>query len=354
MAEYYDWDKLCSFLSTADTALILGGRGIGKTFGYRLKVLSAFESDRQERSVELCRFAKEVPDVITGYFDKLQEKGYAGNYKFTVKNNNILASTLDAVHGAKLTNELIVYGVGLTQQQSMKKRTFSNVRYIGMDEAILDRCDRYHRYLPDEYLTLVNMVSTILREEPGHKTRGKLILMGNALDLINPYFEALQINEVPSYGYSWHKSKSVILHYVPPIQAQERKDSMVGRMLAGYEDESKRVFDNVFAESSNEFIGQKSRNAQFSYAVRFEGKTYAVWIDFHEGYVYVNSKVPANHESKVLAMTTADNRIDYEMVRKTHERLKSLQEMYLSGIVRFDTPAIRENFRHVLTYLGIK
>ena len=52
-------------------------------------------------------------------------------------------------HGEKPEWHLIGYFGALTEAQAMKKRTYSKVKRILLDEAVIDkRLDRFHNYLP--------------------------------------------------------------------------------------------------------------------------------------------------------------------------------------------------------------
>ena len=65
MADFYDWHKTLSF--DADVTMVIGPRGIGKTFGLRYQCIKDFLKDGS-RFVEVCRFKAELSGVSDGYF----------------------------------------------------------------------------------------------------------------------------------------------------------------------------------------------------------------------------------------------------------------------------------------------
>ena len=345
---WYDWTKTLSY--DASITMVVGGRGIGKTYGLRKQFVSDFVKNN-ERFVEICRYQSEVPDVAAGYFNKFEELQEFPQYLF--KTDGKSAYIADKVsEDEKPDWEQCGYFVALTSQQRLKKQTFSKVRRCLLDEAILDRHDRYHRYIPHEFETLANVMSTLLRERPDEETRGRLYLLGNSCSLVNPYFEALGIEKAPDYGYSWHNDKSCLLHYVEPVQAAERRNNtLVGRMLSG-NTESEQMYDNKFTESESEFVEPKSSTAKFSYAISYQNFIFAIWEDLRAGLVYVTGNVPKNSK-RVYYVTKADASIDYQAIRKTEPLVKILVSLYFSGYLRYDTPIRRERFFDLLSFLGV-
>lgn len=345
---FYDWQKTNSY-QKADIYFIVGDRGIGKTYGLRKQCILDFQKDGS-RFVEICRYASELGDVGSGYFSKMEEKGdFPEGWTWKYETN-----TLKIMRDGSDEWEVIGYLVALTGQQKAKKRTFANVRRIIFDEVVLDRNDQYHNYLKNEYLQLANLVSTILREEVGKPTKGKLYLLGNACDLLCPYFEALGIDRLPKYGYNQYKNKSVLFHYTEPQNVKERiENTFVGRMLAGTSEQDV-VFSNKFKENTNDYVAKKSSTSTYYFGVAYNGITFGIWKDFSAGMIYVNKKVPKNAESSVWSLTTKDNAIDFNMARKTEPHLKLLLELFYLDGIRYDTPKTREQFFEMLRFFGIR
>lgn len=346
---WYDWAKTLSY--DAPITTVVGGRGIGKTYGLRMQFVSDFTKG-EERFTEICRYQSEITDVAQGYFSKFEERNEFPDYMFKTDGKSAYIADRVIMSEEKPDWEQCGYFVALTSQQRLKKQTFSKIRRCLLDEAILDRHDRYHRYIPHEFETLANVMSTLLRETPDIATRGRLYLLGNSCSLVNPYFEALGIDKTPEYGYSWHNDKTCLLHYVEPMQnAERRTNTLVGRMLAG-NSESEQMFDNKFIESDSEFVESKSSTAKFSYAIVYNNCKLAVWEDLKAGIVYINGSVPKNSK-RVYYVTKADASIDYQAIRKTEPLVKILVSLYFSGYLRYDTPVRREHFFELLSFLGV-
>ena len=77
MAEYYDWPKTFSY--DADVTMVVGARGVGKTYGLRTQFIRDFLKDGS-RFVELTRYKNELFGVANGYFDRVGKQAEFKDY----------------------------------------------------------------------------------------------------------------------------------------------------------------------------------------------------------------------------------------------------------------------------------
>ena len=348
----YNWDYSFSFQtgSQGEFFLALGAKDIGKTFGLRLACIEEFLKTKY-RFVEICRTKSERDEVMAGYYDKIQSDGFFKDYLFKAEKNAgwIAKKPLD---DEQPIWELCTYFVALSAFQVEKRRTFTDMRRFVFDEAVIDKKDKYHKYLPNEYFILANLLDSITREQPNDNPFYKIYLLGNSVDLTCPYLRFLGVDKVPKFGFTFYRNKTVLLHYIEPWDAADRRArTLVGRMLEGTS-EASVVFDNEFSIAGDGEIAPKSSAAKYAYALKFAGNVFAVWIDYKQAIFYVCPKIPKG-AGNVLALTKADNRIDYQAVKRTNQYMKMLVDVYYANGIRYSSPAIRECFLEVLGFLGI-
>lgn len=357
MSKYYDWKKTFSYQTgtQGEFCLVLGAKNIGKTFGLRIELLSRFLKTGKQYC-EICRTKDEAEDVADGYLDKIFREGFFPGYRYkTVKRKGYIGKVELDEDGNDVVNDwkLFVYFVALTMFQREKKRTYDNVYYFIFDEAVIDRKDKHHRYLANEYSILANLIDTILREDYENPKGAKVFLLGNSCDLLCPYLRGLGVNTLPKFGYSFYRGKQTLLHYVEAFEVEAKmQNTLVGRMLRGSE-EARLVFNNEFIDDTDEYIEKRSGNAQFKFGIRYMGVEFGVWLDWKKALFYVENKIPKNHKSQTLALTRADNSIDYNMATRTNESLQILLEAFYLQSVRYDSPATRELFFQMLSYFGV-
>lgn len=357
--KYYDWDKTMSYQTGTDGefCIVVGAKNIGKTFGLRKKLVERFLKNGT-RFCEICRTKEEMKGVRQGYFDKLQGQGFFTGYVFDVEGQNgriakIIERDADTGEVKHAPWQVICYFVALTAFQQEKKRTYEHVGAFIFDEGIIDVKDRYHRYLPNEYLILANLLDSISRQQPDGDAY-RVYILGNACDLTAPYLRYAGVDRIPDYGYSYYNHRHTLLHYVEPWDSEVMKrQTLVGRMLEGFADESAMVFDNKFIADDSGEVAPKPKTARYAFALRYGPHTFAAWVDYKAAMLYVTRKPPKNAKN-VLALTKADSSINYTNVDKAHPYLKMLSESYYLGNLRYDTQVTRELFFSVLDFLGIK
>lgn len=352
VAPFYDWERTLSFGAQALVTMVVTARGRGKTYGLRRQCVKDFLKDGS-RFVEVSRHVSYLKMLAADYFAKLQANGEFEGYVFKIdRKQAYIAEKSDNPEW-----QLIGYFVALSEYQTLKTRTFVNVKRIIMDEAIIERLDRYHTYLPNEWAILTNVVDSITRETPGEKTKARVYLLANACDFINPAFQAFGIDSLNKleYGYNWFHNKTVLVHYENPEGYSERKkeETLAGKMGA-FTTANSVAADNVFVNANDDYIASKPKNASFEFGVTFAGKRFGIWIDERNGYIFIDPKIPNNTTAPVFALTREDNSVNYIAAQRSEKTLKNLVDMHRLGLIRYNTIATRETFLDGLSLFGVR
>ena len=363
MADFYDWHKTLSY--DADVTMVIGARGVGKTFGIRTQCIKDWIKDGS-RFVEVVRFKNELSGVSDGYFNRTGDQSEFDKYIFKTDARYawIAEKPLESSDGERKVKpewHLIGYFIALSDAQRMKKRTFDKVRRIIFDESILEKSDRYHNYLPNEFGILANLVDTVSRERADTDSlRPRIYLLGNACDLSNPYFAAYGVGTDLRFGYRWYAQKTFLLHYVDAgdYAAEKLEGTVAGRMMKGTS-AAKVAISNEFVGVTNEFVSRKPSRAKFSFGIVCEGKEYGIWVDLQGGLYYVTNKLPKDANSEtfnkpIFALTVADNKINYIAAKRANKTLSYFAEMYYINLVRYDSVQTKSDFMTVLAMFGIR
>lgn len=352
--KYYDWRKTLSY--DAEVTLVVTSRGRGKTYGFRDQAIRDF-LDGGWRFVEICRYKAEISQVMAGYFDRLVSDGKYSDYIFKCDQRKAWIARKPSDPERKIKADewkQIGYFVALSEQQMLKKTTFAKVKRIMFDEAILDKQDNLHRYLPNEYDILTNLLDTITRQRPGESTPCRVYLCGNAVDLLNPYFRRLGINKSPRYGYTWYNDKHLLLHYE---EAQEWGDARLETTLVGHMSGAGNAdvaFYNTFDTGKDEYIAKKTKTAKYRIGIKYLGRNYGVWMDYVKGYVYINDKIVNDPAKTIYTLTLEDNSVNYIMASRANPILLSIAGMYREGLVRFSDGGTMLGFLDLLRMFGIR
>lgn len=344
---YYDWQKILT--RDAPISIIIGSRGLGKTYGMRCRFVKDYLKGGY-RFVEVTRTKTEMRELVRDYFEKIA--GEFPGFEFKTESNRAYMR----VTGKDETKwQLIGYFVAFTELQTAKKRTYRNVLRIGFDEAIIERIDRYHTYLPNEWELLASIIDSCTREradEDGVKPH--VYLLGNACDLVNPWFRALGIDRKPREGYTWYAGKLALLHYVETGEYERRKaaETLSGRMLSLSGGGGSSI-GNDFENANMDFVAEKTKSARVMFGISYENERYGVWEDKSDGRLYVNRKIP-NGTRPVFALTARDGRADLVTAKKAEPMLKMVVNLFYLGCVLYDSPYTRERFFDILKLFGVR
>ena len=341
---FYDWSKTLSY--DAPITMVIGARGIGKTYGIRKQAIKDFFKDGS-RFVEVCRFREEMKIMERNYFDRVGNE--FPEYVFKIERDcGYIAKQCE---NPKNQNwELLCYFVAMSSFQIMKKATFNNVRRIIMDECVIERSDKFHRYLPDEWNILTNIVSSVSRERPDSDTHVRLYLLGNACNIINPYFEHIKVTGTPERGYSWHDNKTVLLHYPDDISYVQGMDkTLAGLMMQGTKTNDIAI-NNTFVNPELFLIEDKTPNSKCLCTFLYRDKELAIWVDERNGMYYFNDKTP-KYSTATYALTL-DEEPNYPVLKKRIQLLQVIADAYRMRICRFSTPAIHGLTRDIVAFVG--
>lgn len=349
------------FARDARFNLIIAERRLGKTFGLREQTLRDYR-DNGERCIAIVRYQDDIQLAINDFYgdvaDKTTDKAlraWLDTMEFQAQGNVVYIREKSEDKKKRNKWEEIMRMIPLSKATRYKMATMRKLRRVMFDEALIDkRIDPYTRYLPNEYDLLQNLIGTLERYCEADRRgapRLRVYLMGNAVDLINPYFARLGITEQPPFGYRWFMRKTWFFAYPDPNDYAKRNDTekMAERMGTSGTD-----YANQFAANAQNFVEKKPASAVFAFGVAYMSEVFGVWCDMSGGYYYVNHKVPNDDSATIFALTADDNKPNYIVAKAANKTLRGLSDLYCYGAVKFENPATRERFNNVLSLFGVR
>ena len=335
--QFFEWGKVLSY--QAPITMVVGARGLGKTYGLRKLCIEEFLK-KGLCFVEVSRFKSEQKEVQRGYFERVSSE-FPG-CEFKVQGSEGFISTEKSEKGKPVWHRLC-YFVALTELQTTKKRTFEKVHNIIFDEAVIDHSDRFHRYLQGEWELLAGLVDSCSRERVDSSIHPSLFLLGNAVDLANPYFRRIGLMEAPKVGFHWFLKKLFLLVVPEASEYSRAKESktLAGRMLAGTA-AGEAANWNTFSTEFEGVIAPKPSSARFEVGLRWKEDEFGLWFDDREGRYFVTSKIPKG--GKVLALSIGQVAVNVPLVQKNASFLKSIVSLASIDGLRFESLGLRSQF----------
>ena len=336
--QYFNWGKVLSY--QAPITMVVGARGLGKTYGLRKECIDEFLR-KGLRFVEVSRFKSEQKAVSKGYFSRVSSE-FPG-MEFEVRGNEGFVWRGKSTEKGKKVWEKICFFVSLTELQTAKKRTFDGVHRIIFDEAVIDRTDRFHHYLSSEWELLAGLVDSVSRERSESEIHPQLFLLGNAVDLSNPYFQQIGLMDSPQTGFHWFWKKLFLL-VVPEASAYSKAketQTLAGRMLAGTA-AGEAANWNRFSTEFEGVVAKKPASARFEVGLRWKNEEFGLWFDDREGRYYINGSIPRG--GKTLALSIGNVAVNTPLVQKNASFLKSIVSLASIDGLRFESLGLRSQF----------
>ena len=365
MYSYYDWNTTLAY--NAETTMVVGARGIGKTFGLRCQAVRDWIKTRSS-FCEIVRYKNRVEGekrIQRDYFMRVSRM-YPG-YLFKTEGTRAYIAKKPASEDKDPAWTEFGFFVAMTEYQDIKNATYPDayqkkgVRRFILDEFIIERdlARGYKTYIPGEIDIVASIIDSISRERPGEDplVKPKLYLLANAGDLVNPWFARYGITKRPEPGFTWlDPGKHALLHYAEGGEyGAEKMEGTVAGRLSGDSMYANMANKSEFFTIDDSLFGEAPKGSKFSFGFVFYGEPFGVWLDTLGGYYYVNSSIPKGDlKEPVFALTKDDASPNYIQATKAQKTLRGFAEMYYYDCIRYESQAKRESFIEALSLYGIR
>lgn len=324
---YYDLSKILSY--NAFLNFIIAERGVGKTFSASEFVTKKFIKKSDEFAY-IRRYKSELKKSVPDFFTALIKEDKFKGHNLETKGDKFFID--DKVAG---------YGMTLSTAHNLKSANFSNVKYIIVDEFIIEEGQGH--YLKNEVENFLGLIETIAR------MRDVVILMlGNAVTIANPYFIFFDINIPYNSDIKTYKDGLILVNYVKnEVYREAKKKTKFGKLVEGTE-YSNYAIDNQFRLDNKNFIEKKTGTAKYSFGFKFKNNLYGVWFDFSVGKIFVSND---HQESGQMFACTLDDHTPNTMllsVAKEYNVWKTFIKNYRLGNVYYENQKIKQSVKDLV------
>lgn len=331
---FYDYQKILSYNALIN--ILLGERGVGKTYGASKFVLKRFKT-KGKKFAYIRRFKTELTKARPKFMTKIQNDEEFKNDKLSFKGDTFLMN--DKVCG---------YSMTLTEAQNLKGSNYDDVDTIIFDEFIIE--DNVHHYLKDEVTLFLGLCETLMRLRDF-----RCFLLANSVTITNPYFLYFDLTLPYNNDIKTFKNGLILLQYMKNEEYRETKHkSRFGQLVSGTPYE-KYAIDNSFLLDNNNFIEKKQGTAKFSFAFIYQDNTYGVWFDYKLGRIYVSNDYYQN-TPYLFSCTLKDHTPNTMFLNsaKKYSCWKNFIENYQLGNVRFESIKIKNAVQDIIKLLLTK
>lgn len=327
MSFYYNFDKLFSYNFLI--ALVIGERGVGKTFNMKLAALKRFIKTG-DQFIYLRRYKTELDTALATFWDDIQGKGYFDDLDLRVKKSKMLTTlTCDG--------KVCGYAVPLSTSNILKSTSFPKVKYIIFDEFMLDSSSGTYRFLKNEVQLFLDVFETVFRL----RDDGQAILLGNNVNFYGCPYVAYFNLDLPYGGeFKTFKDGTIVVNYIKNEAYREAKrNSRFGKLIdhTVYGD---YLIDNKSLRENNDFIGKRPADSRFYCLLVINGENFGVWQGI-DGYLYLSDKYDPNTAFKFAC--SYDDHTEQTIFLNYRENyfLRYCIKGYKQGWVKFENIRIK-------------
>ena len=301
---------------------VIGSRGCGKSYALKKRAIKEF-LEKGTQFVYLRRYVEELNETAETYFDAV------------ILTKEFPNAHIEYKGGAYYVNDQLAgYAMALTKAATYKSIAFPLVQLIIFEEFLLEE-GGYNRYLKNEVKTFLGFYMSIDRY------RGvRVFFLANSTSMVNPY--TLYFDLQLPYGSDIVRKGDLLLQLVNNEEyIQSRKETRFGKLIAGTEFEEYAI-ENKFVADSKTFIMKKTEKAQYYFTFVYEGESYGVWVDYHEGMMFVSENVDPS--CRILySLTVQDHSPNTLLLSQLNKSLffKAFIENYKMGNVYFESQKIK-------------
>lgn len=318
---YYEYHKILSYNALLN--ILIGERGVGKTYGATKFVIKQF-LNKNEEFAYIRRYKPELQKAVPNFFDAINSNNEFENRLYT-KGNKFYCD--DNVFG---------YAMTLATAQDLKSVNFSKVKTIIFDEFIIEEGQKKY-YLKNEVFVFLNLIETISRLRDV-----RVFMLANSASSTNPYFLYFDLTLPYNNDIKLFKEGTILLQYMKNEKYREtKKQTRFGKLIAGTSFEDYAV-ENKFLNDNKNFIERKTGLAKFSFAFIYNNETFGVWTDFKEGKMFVSNDY--YKDSPFMFATTLKDHTPNTMFlssAKKYSMWKSFINNYNLGNIRFENMKIK-------------
>lgn len=330
---YYDTNVIKSYNAVYN--FIVGGRGIGKTYGFKYGAIKDYFKHGREFIV-LRRYSTEL-GTRHSFFDDVHTR--FPKYDFRVLGMYGQIAHISTREDRKREWTTICYFVALSVAQQKKGTAYPNVHTIIFDEFIIEKGNLV--YLKDEFTAFNNFYSTVDR----YNDRVRAYFLANSVSIMNPYFDSLEIRPEEGREFITKSDGFAVAHFPDNSEFSAAVyETRFGKFIKNTE-YAEYAVENKFDDNHDMLLAIKDTRAQYMFTLETRTATFSVWHSIRANRYFVQRRRPQN---EIVYTLDATNMSEEKTLLMRSDTISSmLRTGFRQGRVLFDTQTTRNAFIEV-------
>lgn len=315
---YISYRKIDSY--NLPIRVIVGARGIGKTFGAKRKCIKSFLYNEKK-----FIWLRDNEDAIEKLSDNKGEKFFEDISKYfpkcTFEITGDRAIFINEKHAGYLMNISTFY--------NYKGNAYNDIKTIVFDEFIPEKGQKKMAYRMRRFLNTIETIGRLRKDYVIYMT-------ANALDINDEFFSLVNIR-INNFGYYVNKNKGVVVWYAEnnPVYNYEHSNSIIGKLISGsvYED---NIMNNKFSYDNDLYFDKKPPKSIF-HCVLYDTENNSVRVYMQNGLLYIDEDANKNQYinrrfvRNVIDVNTTTKKITKYMLDTLREYASNSKVRYKNG-----------------------
>lgn len=355
---WYNPQKMLSYNQMVN--LIIGGRGIGKTFAIKKHLLKKHlktgkqfiylrrnksELDRIDKekffTTELLKQCFENFEIIDMDASKVQTKLIFKATNTDRKENIMTISSTKII----LNGKIVCYMKSLSTWVDLKGSEYDEVDDVLFDELLIDTTSRKY-YLKNEVGAFLNFLYSVFRKRTGCHA----YLLSNATNFNNPYFAFLKFYDTPEKRFYNIKEKAFLIEFPPnnPFESEEEKENPFYKLIKGssvYDSMVENEFQVINNQNIQKIKGEKKRLFSF-----YLDGTFLTCYYTNTGFVYITKGFDRNLSAYTIELQDVENGLIF--LERTSPIARQIRKNYLNNILVYSDLETKNKFMEVIEYVN--
>lgn len=325
---FYDFQKVFSYNSLLN--IIIGERGVGKTYGIKKHVIKRFKKTKRQFAY-IRRYETDLDESV----GKSSNNKFFEQIKKEFPDDEFKISKSKKVRSLYINGEVCGYALPLSSADSLKSSTYEGVDIIIYDECALKEGST-QRYLKNEPEIILDLIETI-----GRLRDIKIFCICNAISSTFPLMLYFDLSIPYNTEIKTFKDGLILVNYIKNERYRAvKKASRFGKLIEGtrYAEYS---INNKFLTETKTFIKKKTNECKFYFIFYYNGNEFGVWIDRKNSLMYISYDIDPNCPVK-FAVNNEDHNNDTVMV-KIHSNgyMQNMIQFYRLAQLCFESQKIK-------------
>ena len=350
--KYYDGTKLLSMKdingNVPEIYISTSNRSAGKTTYFNRYLVNRFLK-YGEKFCLLYRFQDELKDSADKFFKDIHNLFFSAYTMKAVQigNSKMYELFLCSAYDEEDDGKSCGYAVALNCADKVKKYShyLSDVSRILLDEFQSET----NHYCADEVSKFISIHTSIARGNNSQVRYVPVIMISNAVTLLNPYYTALDITDRLASGVKFLRGDGFVLEQGYNESASKLQESSLFNRAFNKSNYVAYASQNVYLNDNHAFIAKMKGQSRYLCTLKYKGEEYAVKMFEEQSIVYCDKKVDPDFKQRI-SVTTDDHNINYVMLKNNGWLIDYMRYFFDRGCFRFYSLDCKECILKALAY----